>query len=102
MAVARGDQPLGGSRWSVYAEAAAGLGIGNTSLTNAQNMTYKDTYFGPALSAGVGLRVHDWLVPGFGMKLGYELAYMPVIKDLIGNTHATGGNYLTFALTYGF
>lgn len=102
MATARGDQPLGGSRWSVYAEAAAGLGVGTTTFSNAQNMTYHDTYFGPALAAGVGIRIHDLFTDGLGFRLGYELDYMPVIKDLIGNTHATGGNYLTLAVTWGF
>jgi len=102
MATARGDQPLGNSRWSIYAEAAAGLGIGTTTFSNAQNMTYHGTYFGPALVAGAGIRVHDLFATPLGFRLGYELDYMPVIKDLIGNTHATGGTYLTFALTYGF
>ena len=102
MALARGVQPLGESHFSVYAEIAAGLGIGHTVLTNSQSMTYDDYHFGPAFAAGAGFHLESPIIPGLGMTAGYELDYMPVIKDLIGNTHASGGHRITLALTYGF
>src|SRR5579863_2654028 len=90
-----------GSHFAAYAQLDAGLGIGRTQLVNAENMTYTDTYFGPAFGAAAGLHVNGWFLPGFGASLGYAYDYAPVIKDLIGNTHASGGSRLTFALTYG-
>ncbi|HSN28201.1 MAG TPA: caspase family protein, partial [Kofleriaceae bacterium] len=102
MALARGVQPLGESHFSLYAEIAAGVGIGHTTFTNAQQMTFDDFHVGPAFAAGAGIHLESPTIPGFGMTGGYELDYMPVISDLIGNTHASGGHRITFALTYGF
>jgi hypothetical protein len=105
-AVVRGELPFAGAgvgaHFSVFAQLDAGLGVGRTQLVNAQNMTYDDTYFGPAFGAAAGLHVLGWVWPGLGASLGYAYDYAPVIKDLIDNTHATGGHRLTFALTYGF
>jgi len=99
-AVARLEQPFGGSRWSAYGEVAAGLGIGFTSLTNPQGMTYSDTYLGPVVGLGAGFHVD--ISSGIGASAGYAFDYAPVIHDLIGNTHASGGHRATFAITYGF
>ncbi|HUJ62782.1 MAG TPA: caspase family protein [Kofleriaceae bacterium] len=105
-AVARGEQPFAASgiasRFAAYAQIAAGLGIGRTVLTNAQAMTYDDNYLGPAFSAGAGLRVQGPHLHPLGLEAGYEFDYAPVIKDLIGDTHASGGHRVTLSLTYSF
>ena len=102
MALARGVQPIGESHFSLYGEIAAGIGIGHTTLTNSQDMTFDDYHVGPAFAAGAGLHIESPFMHDLGMSLGYEFDYMPVISDLIGNTHASGGHRLTLALTYGF
>ncbi|MBV8762733.1 MAG: caspase family protein [Deltaproteobacteria bacterium] len=102
MALARGVQPIGESHFSLYGELATGLGIGHTTLTNSQGMTFDDYHVGPAFVAGAGLHIESPFLHDLGVSAGYEFDYMPVISDLIGNTHASGGHRLTFALTYGF
>lgn len=102
MALARGMQQLGTTHFSVYAEIAAGVGIGHTSLRDAMSMTHDDFHLGPAFGVGAGFHLDSPIVPGLGMTAGYELDYMPAISDLIGNTHASGGHRITVALTYGY
>jgi hypothetical protein len=96
LATARGV--LGDGKVSAYGEVGAGLGMGRTHLHGADGMTYDDTSFGPAFSAGLGLHLHVW--SSLGLSAGYQLDYAPVVKDLIGNTHASGGSRLLFSLTY--
>jgi hypothetical protein len=104
--VGRAEQPFGTtgflSRLSIYGQLSAGLGIGNTKLTGGDLMTYSDTYFGPALGVGAGLHADSPYVRGFGLTAGYEYDYAPVIKDLIGDTHGSGGHRVTLALTFAF
>jgi hypothetical protein len=102
-AVGRGELPFSQGGWlshvAAYAQASAGLGIGHTKLAGADNMAYSDTYVGPALGIATGLHFD---VHHFGGSFGYAFDYAPVIKDLIGNTHASGGSRLSLAFTYGF
>jgi hypothetical protein len=90
------------SHLSMYLHAVAGLGIGRTRLENADHMTFDDTHYGLALGGGFGLHLESPNIVGFGMTLGYENDAAWVIKDLIGNTHVSGGHRLAFALSYGF
>jgi hypothetical protein len=87
---------------SAYVQVSLGLGIGRTHLHAADAMTYDDTSFGPALGFAAGLHVNWIWWPQLGASIGYGYDYDPVITDLIGNTHATGGHRGTFALTYQF
>jgi hypothetical protein len=88
------------SHVGLYVHLAAGLGVGRTSLTNADSMTYRDTHFGLATTMGVGLHFDSPVVPGLGLNLGWANDNSPVIEDLIGNTHNAGGNRIAGALTY--
>jgi len=88
------------SHVGLYVHVAAGLGIGRTSLTNADSMTYRDTHFGLATTVGVGLHFDSPIIPGLGLNLGWANDNSPVIEDLIGNTHNAGGNRLAGALTF--
>jgi hypothetical protein len=65
-------------------------------------MTDNHVYFGPSLEAGAGLHWENHEMPGFGVSLGYAYDYAPVIKDLIGNTHATGGSRVSCGVSYSF
>jgi hypothetical protein len=96
LAVARGV--LGKHRLTAYGEIGAGLGRGDTELHAADGMTYKDTTWGPAFELGVGVHLDLW--HGIGVATGYELDYAPVVKDLIGNTHASGGHRALLSITY--
>ena len=102
-AVARGEQHLSDtSRIAIYGQLSGGLGIGRAHFTGADRMENTHTYFGPSLEAGAGLHFENALVPRLGVSLGYAYGYAPVIKDLIGNTHATGGSRFTTGLSYSF
>jgi hypothetical protein len=104
-AIARGYQPLAddglASRISGYAQIVAGLGIGHTTFTDSNGMKFRHTDLGPSFALGGGLHLGR-LQKGVGVSIGYELSYAPVIKDLIGNTHASGGSRCTFAMSYTF
>jgi hypothetical protein len=104
--VGRVEQPLAAADhpicFSLYAQLGAGLGLGQTSLAGADGMTYRDTHLGPAFSAGAGLHVtaphRRWL----GFTLGYRYDDAPVIEDLIGHTHQSGGHRVFAAFSYNF
>jgi uncharacterized caspase-like protein len=88
------------SHVGLYVHLAAGLGIGRTTLTNADSMRYRNTNFGLAVTMGVGLHFDAPFVPGLGFNLGWANDNSPVIEDLIGNTHNAGGNRVAGALTF--
>jgi hypothetical protein len=105
-ALARAEQPLGDagvlSRIAVFAQLAGGLGIGRSELKNAEFQPHRDTHLGWAFGVAGGLHAESPAFAGLGLTAGYAFDYAPVISDLIGNTHATGGHRATFALTYSF
>jgi hypothetical protein len=84
---------------SVYSMVSAGLGIGHSALVGADGMTYSSTNAGPAFAAGLGLHVH---FEHLGIAAGWEYDAAWAVKDLIGNTHAAGGNRLALGLSWGF
>jgi hypothetical protein len=106
VAVGRAEQPLAESgvlsRLAVYAQLVGGVGIGRTRLTNVDRMRFADTHVGPAFGLGAGIHAKSPFVRGLGMTAGYAFDYAPVIRDLIGNTHAVGGHRITAALTFSF
>jgi Caspase domain len=83
----------------VYTELGAGLAVGRTHLTSADNMYYDNTYFGPSVSGAAGFEVR---FGSFGIVTRYDFEFAYAIKDLIGNTHESGGSRLELAVTYGF
>ena len=86
-----------------YAQGGIGPGAGRTQLTDAMNTQHVDWHLGYALSAGFGL--HAGTADnggGLGFDIGYQYDYQPIIGDLIGNTHASGGHRLFAAFTYAF
>jgi hypothetical protein len=87
-------------RWlAYYAQLSAGLGLGHSSLSAADHMTYSTTNAGPAFAAGIGFRFH-W--DHFGIDVGWTYAGAYAVKDLIGNTHLAGGNRLALGFSWGF
>ena len=65
-------------------------------------MTNDHTYVGPSLEIGGSLHGESPNLHGVGMSFGYAYVYAPIIDDLIGNTHASGGHRVSFSLSYSF
>jgi hypothetical protein len=77
-----------------YVQAGAGVGTANDALEihdgdTMESTTTRERYWGPLLTASAGLRLQPWdHVGGFG-RIGWT--YAPVIDNLIGDTHDSGG-----------
>jgi len=103
-AMARAVQPFGdhglASRSGAYAELGAGLGIGSTHLTDQDDQRTDERFFGWATTMGGGLYIEG--NRGFGFSLGYQFDYAPVINNLTGDTHASGGHRLSAGMSYAY
>jgi hypothetical protein len=106
LAIAQGELAAGDDgflkRVVLYARAGAGVAMSRTRFDDQDNMTTRETYFGPALSGAVGVRLENLFVTGLGIAAGYELQYHPTIENLAGETHAGGGHRLSLGLSYSF
>ncbi len=81
----------------MYYEGQLGFGVGESKLTPPDGMATTTVDFGFAASAGAGFYfdIDRW---DSGVMLGYEYEYAPVIKDLIGDTHDSGGSRIGVAI----
>lgn len=105
-AAVRGIQPFArsgaASRFGIYGQLGAGLAIGRTRFVDQDDKVTHQVFFGPALSVAAGLHGESPYLPGFGLSAGYELDYAPVIDNLTGDTHASGGHRFTFGMSYSY
>jgi len=96
----RAVQPLGdhglAGRTGVYAQLGAGVGLGSTQLIDQDDHTTSQHFTGWAATMGAGLRLDGARVGG---SLGYQFDYAPVIHNLTGDTHASGGHRLTVGVS---
>jgi Caspase domain len=103
-ALARFVLPFGASRWGqaseLYAQAGGGLGIGDTQFRDADDQRTDQRFFGWAATLGAGVHVEG--NRGIGFSLGYQFDYAPVIENLAGDTHASGGHRLSVAASYAY
>jgi caspase domain-containing protein len=101
-AIVRAVQPIGSrglaGRSGVYAQLGAGLGIGSTQFTDQDDKRTQQTFFGWATAMGGGVYLEG--NRGLGFSLGYEFDYAPVIDNLTGDTHASGGHRLSAGVSY--
>ena len=99
----RAVQPVGdhglAARTGVYAQLGAGLGLGSTQLIDQDDRTTSQHFTGWAAMLGAGLRYDGARLGG---SLGYQLDYAPVIHNLTGDTHASGGHRLTVGVSYAY
>lgn len=80
------------------AQIAAGVGYAHTTLHSADGSVHTDNYFGLAWSSVLG--VHFEFPRQLGVTLGVQYDIAPVVKDLIGNTHDSGGYRLHLGISY--
>jgi hypothetical protein len=99
----RAIQPLGdhglAARAGIYAQLGAGVGLGSTRLSDQDGHTTAQHFTGWATTLGAGLRLDGERIGG---SLGYQFDYAPVIDNLTGDTHASGGHRLTVGLSYAY
>ena len=104
------DIALGDSEYAQlirpYALVGVGLGLGRTYFSDAYNNDTVETFAGYALTAGAGLNidahpVRSWIT-GATVSVGYRFNYAPIINNLIGDTHASGGGRFDLAFGYRF
>jgi len=90
--------PAAALRGAVYAQLGAGLGIGGTRFHDQDGRSTDQWFLGWALSAGAGVVLEG--DRGVGVTFGYQFDYAPVIENLTGDTHASGGHRLSAGLSY--
>lgn len=98
-AAVQGERRLGSS-FTLFARAAAGLGIARTRFTDARGDATHETFLGPAVELGAGLRYDDLFVRGLGMALGTSFEYAPIIDNELGETHDSGGTRVRCGFSY--
>jgi hypothetical protein len=98
-ALAQGERRLAGSLTG-FARAAAGLGIGWTRFVDQDGGATGETFAGPAVELGAGLRLEDVWVRGLGMSLGGSFEYAPIIENELGERHDSGGVRVRYGLSY--
>jgi hypothetical protein len=103
-ALIRGVQPFGDrgfvARAAIYAQLGAGLGIGRTRFDDQDDVRTSQHFFGAALTAGAGASLA--ITHSLGVALGYQFDYAPVIENLTGDTHASGGHRLALTASYAY
>jgi uncharacterized caspase-like protein/opacity protein-like surface antigen len=86
----------------IYAQAGAGGGLASLSLSQFQNgakVSSGESWFGGVFEAGGGLTV---TVARFTFFLQASYDYAPIAKNLIGNTHDSGGLAVVTGLRFRF
>ena len=79
--------------WLVpYAQAGGGLGWGTTRFSTADEKDVQKQ-FGPVVAGGLGLQFMPRIVDfrGVGLFWQSELVYAPIIHNLLGDRHDSGG-----------
>ncbi len=88
-----GQTRAGGSYFNVYGQIGGGLGLGVVNLTTGAEAGPKtsstDTHWGFVLGGAAGLAFMAPRYFGVFLQGGYE--YAPIISNLIGDTHDSGG-----------
>jgi hypothetical protein len=98
-ALAQGERRLGRS-FAAFARAAAALGVGRTHFTGGDGAVTHETFLGPAVELGAGLRVDDLWTRGLGMSLGGSFEYAPIIENELDERHDSGGVRVRYGLSY--
>ena len=89
-AVARGRYPLFGSLLAPYLQVGAGVATSSTSLVGP-SMDSSERYWGWQASGALGLELMPWRHLGFFLQA--SLVTAPVIENLAGDSHDSGGAF---------
>jgi hypothetical protein len=81
----------------VYWDGELGFGVGESKLTPPDGMATTTVDFGFACASGAGFYfdIDRW---NAGVMVGYDYELAAVIKDLIGDTHESGGSRIGVAI----
>ncbi len=93
----RASSDIAGHLFGVYAQAGGGLSVGVAKLQTAATSgpTHStDVFYGYVLAGAAGITLTMPRNFGFFTQVGYDKA--PAIKNLIGDTHDSGGASLVF------
>ncbi|MCW5806490.1 MAG: caspase family protein [Deltaproteobacteria bacterium] len=106
LAIARGEQPFAEHgffrRLGVYAQVGAGLTIDRTRFDEAMGDARTETFVGPALAVGAGLRLDSAWLSGVTLSAGYQFLYAPAITNLLDEKHGGGGNRVGIGISFSY
>lgn len=94
------------ARVKPYAQLGLGVGIARTTHRDQDDMRTTDVFVGPSLVFGTGVALGRGdsmrFIDRFGLSLGYQFEYAPIIDNLIGDTHASGGHRGTVGVLFSY
>jgi hypothetical protein len=88
----RASADLAGEWLAIYGQAGVGMSLGVLTYRTQQSgvpPSTTDVSLGYLLAGAVGVSVRPWRRLGFFLQAGYDRA--PIISNLIGDTHDSGG-----------
>ncbi|NOY28527.1 MAG: hypothetical protein GXP62_21940 [Oligoflexia bacterium] len=91
--------------WIVpYGQAGGGVGWATTKYRNADEDTIREHQIGPQLSGALGIQIMPRLghFRNFGLFWQTELVTAPVIENLLGDQHDSGGLIHQFGIRGGY
>lgn len=93
--------PLAGGLLRPFVQAGAGVATATDALETYdaaldRTETTRERYWGFSLGAAAGLQLQPWRHLGGFARAGWS--YVPVIDNLLGDTHDSGGGSLTFGI----
>ena len=98
----RGRLPLAGDHLVPYVEAGGGLAFGVTDYTDEGRDSVSDheRFFRYHVGGGLGVQAMPWTHVGFYLQGDFD--YAPVISNLVGDTHNSGGISMAMGMRGGF
>ncbi len=96
----RGARPLAGGSVVLWAQAGAGVARAGTTLNDSTEADDDQSFWGYQLGAAAGINLMPWRHLGFSLRMTYR--YAPVIENLIGDVHDSGGLYSSVGLRGAF
>jgi hypothetical protein len=107
----RGALPLANDWLTLYVQADGGLAFAVTHYTNTEppllvddddvpSEDFKERFWGFHVAGGGGVQFTPWQWAGFFWQAEY--IYAPVIDNLIGDTHDSGGGVVVTGVLGGF
>jgi hypothetical protein len=91
----RGTLSLFDNWLALYAEMGMGIGFGSTELEGPEGGS-DDFYLGYRLAASGGVQLNFWKYTGAFIEASYD--YAPIIENLMGESHNSGGFFLGLGL----